>query len=170
MKTLSTNLKEQRSTLFNESNEVVSWKCNELRFYDQQLEVVLNLEKLLQEKKSIFITNCEIIKRRLNASNETQLERKRKLRRQKEGARKEKKAKLTRLLNNCDKLMNVLTKGKLKFGSKVKLEHIDVEAKLLPRFHLKPIQKLLDDDLVDIDALQIVMEMRDRMEGKKMKL
>ena len=111
MKTLSTNLKEQRSTLFNESNEVVSWKCNELRFYGHQLEVVLNLEKLLQEKKSIFITNCEIIKRRLNPSNETQLERKRKLRRQKEGARK---AKLTRLLNNCDKLMNVLTKGKIK--------------------------------------------------------
>ena len=89
MKTLSTNLKEQRSTLFNESNEVVSWKCNELRFYGQQLEVVLNLEKLLQEKKSIFITNCEIIKRRLNPSNETQLERKRKLRRQKEGAEKQ---------------------------------------------------------------------------------
>ena len=47
---------------------------------------------------------------------------------------------------------------------KLQLEDIDVKAKLLPRFHLKPLRKLIDDKLVNNEALLVVTEMRDKME------
>ena len=47
---------------------------------------------------------------------------------------------------------------------KSKLKDIDVEAKLLPQFHLKPLRKLIDDKLVNNESLQVVIEMRDQIE------
>ena len=49
--------------------------------------------------------------------------------------------------------MSVLTKGKGTKGTKepkLRLEDIDVEAKLFSRFHLKPLRKLIDDKLVNL--------------------
>ena len=36
----------------------------------------------------------------------------------------------------------------------------------MPRFHLKPFRKLIDDKLVTNKALQVVIEMRDKMEDQ----
>ena len=67
--------------------------------------------------------------------------------------------------------MSVLTNGKVKFNCitkerKLQLEDTDVEAKCLPWFNLKPLRKFIDDKLVINEALQIVKEMRDKMEDQ----
>ena len=67
--------------------------------------------------------------------------------------------------------MSVLTNGKVKFDCiteerNLQLEVIDVEAKLLPKFHLNQLRKLIDDKLVNNEALQVVIEMRDKLEDQ----
>ena len=64
--------------------------------------------------------------------------------------------------------MSVLTNGKVKFGcitkeQKLQLEDINVDVKLFRRFHLKPLRKLIDDKLVNNEALQVAIQMRDKM-------
>ena len=44
----------KRSSLFNESNEIKPWKYNEFMFFDGQIEILVNLKKLLQEKESLL--------------------------------------------------------------------------------------------------------------------
>lgn len=61
-----------------------------------------------------------------------------------------KKAKQSRMLRNSDKIMSVLTNGKVKLDCitkewKLQLEEINVEVKLLRWFHLKPLRKLIND-------------------------
>ena len=75
------------------------------------------------------------------------------------------------MLKYSDRMMSVLTNGKVKFDfitkeGKLQLEDIDVEAIRLPRFHLKPLRKLIDDKLVNNEALQVVIEMQDKMEDQ----
>ena len=48
----------------------------------------------------------------------------------------------------------------------IQLEDIDVEAKLLPGFHLKPLRKLIDDKSVNNETLQVLTDMRDKMEDQ----
>ena len=162
-------IKDKRSKLFNESNETKPWKFNELKFYDDIITNIKNLEKTLLEKNSILISNIETINRRLATSTEQSVERKRKLRREKEGKRKEKKAKESRTLNNCRKLLSQLTNGKVQYNTlqenrKLQLSEINLEAKLTPRFHLKPLIKLIEEDLISTDAMQIIKEMQEAME------
>ena len=75
------------------------------------------------------------------------------------------------MLKNNDIMMSVLTNGKVKFdcitkARKLQLQNIDVEAKLLPRFHLKLLKKLIDNKIVNNEALQVVTEMQDKMEDQ----
>ena len=46
---------------------------------------------------------------------------------------------------------------------KLKLEDINVETKLLLLFYLKLLRKLIDNKLVNNEAWQVVIEMRDKM-------
>ena len=78
------------------------------------------------------------------------------------------------MLKKSDKMMLVLTTRKVKFDCmakerKLKLEDIDVEAKLLPRFHLNPLRKLIDDKLVNNEALQVGMldKLEDQIKAKE---
>ena len=75
------------------------------------------------------------------------------------------------MLKYSDRMMSVLTNGKVKFDfitkeGKLQLEDIDVEAILSPWFHLKPLRKLIDDKLVNNEALQVVIEMQYKMEDQ----
>ena len=66
-------------------------KQKKLKFFDDLIEILFNLGTFLQEKESLLTTNSNLIKRRFNISKENSPKRKRKLRRKKEGIRKEKK-------------------------------------------------------------------------------
>ena len=75
------------------------------------------------------------------------------------------------MLKYSDRMMSVLTNGKVKFDfitkeGKLQLEDIDVDTILLPWFHLKPLRKLIDDKLVNNEALQVVIEMQYKMEDQ----
>ena len=73
-------IKVKRSTLFKESNEIKPQKYNELKFFDVQIEIFVNLEKLWQEKESFLITTINVMKRRFNISKENSSTQKQKLR------------------------------------------------------------------------------------------
>ena len=62
------------------------------------------------------------------------------------------------MLKNSDRMTSVFTNRKVKFDCitkerKLQLEGIDVEAKFLPRFYLKPLRKLIDDKIVNTEVL-----------------
>ena len=153
-----------RSELFHPETLVVkSHQCSQVEFYDQMLEKLdLNLQLLMSKLDNVSYTHSALRTKffpsAVNSANEKRIKRRRKEQTRKTKRRNEKKVvenanKLSKLLNGpSDMFVNYGEKAKVKLCAE-NLRRLDHQ-KLLPRFHLKALQYMIEQDAFDADAIE----------------
>ena len=159
---------KQRSALFNRDN-VKPWKAYELKFDDDKVAEAEVMKCKLEECQTNIITNIATLKRKLSSVNDEIAESTRKLKRLQENRCKTEMGKENRLHAKASEVLKVFTNGKVIFDAKsintkiVKKADLRPKKELIPRYHLKALSFLIENNWFDEDTLPVVQRLLDEL-------
>ena len=183
IKDASSKIVQYRSHLFDTNHKIKSsWKVNEMKFYDAQLETYSKMENATELAIGKINSIKLDLKRKFTTSSADMEEDKRIKKRKQENSIKTANDKKKRLLASSLSLLQKLAdeetvdsikeaKNLSEISHKISLsslENILCVTKLLPRFHLSPLQHLIENNLFEEgDALDKANETLSALKEKR---
>ena len=178
IKDASSKIVQYRSHLFDTNHKIKSsWKVNEMKFYDAQLETYSKMENATELAIGKINSIKLDLKRKFTTSSADMEEDKRIKKRKQENSIKTVNDKKKRLLASSLSLLQKLAdeetvdsikeaKNLSEISHKISLSSLEnflCVTKLLPRFHLSPLQHLIENNLFDKanETLSALKEKRD---------
>ena len=174
--------REQRGMLTGKSGEMKKWKSNELKFIDDNLELLKNISGQIDSITCKLMSTNKQLKRKFFAVDADEQQERRKERRKKENAIKDKREKMKKLSKSCFQVLKLiapnlrdvngveieklLEEGKFDIV-KVAFGDLSEEPDLKARFHLDALNHLKEKNVFETDALVKINSFIASMQEKK---